>query len=134
MAAPQRTPRSLPTRDCCTQMNIGRRGYVAESTGIEVLDGFLYLFFRVHDERAETHDGLVERLAAQHQERRVIVSRERNMAGLAVHHDQLTLARNSIAVDLHGTPQKHQRDGTVPREAETRASTLLQSHVPHING
>src|SRR6185437_4827300 len=48
------------------------RRNLAESPGVEVLDGLEDLRAAGHDERTITHDRLVERLAAQHQQRRVL--------------------------------------------------------------
>ena len=66
----------------------------AEAPAVEVGDRLRDLGLRVHHERTVADDGLVDRLAAQDQQRRVAVRLDRDVVALAVEQHDLRFARD----------------------------------------
>ena len=92
------------------------------------------LRFAVHHERPVADDRLVDRLAAQDQQRRVGVGLDRRSRVPARSSSTSCASRaTSRAVDQHRAVQHDQRERVALRAPRTRACALVQSHVPDID-
>ena len=95
--------------DAALRVLTGRshRGERSEPSFLQVLDRRHDLFARVHHERPMADDRLVDRLAGQHEERRVLVASMRSVAG-AVEVHELRRARRRAPLTV--TPPRSTRD------------------------
>src|SRR5690606_41076787 len=83
--------------------------HLAETSAVEIVEGLDDFFLAVHYERAVSHDGLVDRFAAQQHQYRIGIGFDFYAAALPVELYQLAFTHDLATVDQHRAVQHDQR-------------------------